>query len=102
MKLKYSIRKDSKDILDMAPYLGAAMHIAVVSADFKTFIHAHGVVPGTESYGGHQHHHLKTPTNFGPEIEAEIIFPLPGIYKIFAQFQHEHKVILTDFMIKVL
>jgi putative copper export protein len=100
-KLKYIIRKDNQDIVDMNPYLGAALHIAVVSADFQTFIHAHGSVPGTESSGSHLHH-FKTPANFGPEIEAEIIFPSPGIYKIFAQFQHQQKVILTDFLVNVL
>ncbi len=97
--LRYVIRRDGEELKDLEPYLGAAMHLAVVSADLKTFVHSHGVVPGT---GGHADHlHIVTPAHFGPEIDAGIIFPAPGVYKIFGQFQHGSQVILTEFMVTV-
>ncbi len=98
-KLMYAITRKGKKVLDLAPYLGAAMHLAIISADLKTFIHAHGIVPGTESHSDHLH--LATPAKFGPEIESEVEFPAPGNYKIFAQFKHQGKVIVTDFMVDV-
>ena len=99
-KLRYVIKRKGKEVLDLAPYLGAAMHLAIVSADLKTFIHAHGVVPGTGPHNDHLH--LSVPPEFGPEIEAEVLFPAPGFYKIFAQFKHQGEVILTSFMVDVL
>jgi len=98
-KLRYVIKRKGEEILDLAPYLGAAMHLAIVSADLKTFIHAHGVVPGS---GPHTDHlHLSVAASFGPEIEAEVLFPAPGFYKIFAQFKHQGEVLLTSFMVDV-
>jgi putative copper export protein len=98
-KLLYVIKKGGKEVTGMTPYLGAAMHLAIVSSDLKTFIHAHGVVPGTGTHSDHLH--LETPAEFGPEIEARVLFPEPGIYKIFAQFKHQGRVILSDFMVQV-
>ena len=98
-KLDYVVRKNGAEVLDLAPYLGAAMHLAVVSLDLKTFIHAHGIVPGTGPHNDHLH--LSTPARFGPEIEAHVLFPSPGYYKVFAQFKHQGRVILTDFMVHV-
>lgn len=98
-KLMYVIMKKGEKVLNLAPYLGAAMHLAIISADLKTFIHAHGVVPGTGSHSDHLH--LATPVKFGPEIETEVLFPTPGLYKIFAQFKHQGMIIVTDFMVNV-
>jgi putative copper export protein len=98
-KLMYVITKNGEKILNLAPYLGAAMHLAIISVDLKTFIHAHGVVPGAGSHSDHLH--LATPARFGPEIETEVLFPTPGFYKIFAQFKHQGRIIVTDFMVDV-
>jgi putative copper export protein len=100
-KLKYVIRKNGKDVSDLDPYLGATMHLAIVSADLKTFIHTHGVVPGMASNAGHLHLLVSPPARFGPEIEAEALFPFPGYYKIFGQFKHQGQLILADFMVDV-
>jgi hypothetical protein len=42
-KLRYVIKKKGEEVVELVPYLGAAMHLAIVSADLKTFIHTHGV-----------------------------------------------------------
>jgi len=98
-KLQYIIKRDGEEVLDLAPYLGAAMHLAIVSTDLKTFIHAHGVPPGTGPHSDHLH--LSLPAQFGPEIEADVLFPASGLYKVFAQFKHHGTVVLTDFMMHV-
>ena len=86
---------------DLEPYLGAAMHLAVVPTSLNLFIHAHGLTPG-EPHTNHDHLHTTAPPDkFGPEIESDIVFPAKGIYKIFSQVKHQGKVLLFDFMVDV-
>lgn len=98
--LAYHIEEDGKPVTDLQPYLGAPMHLAVVRADLTQFIHTHGVLPG-ETQAHHDHMHAMPPERFGPEIDADVIFPSKDIYKIFGQVQHKGKVLLFDFMVEV-
>jgi len=98
--LRYMVKKKEKPVTNLDPYLGAPMHLAVVLADLKQFIHAHGVTPG-EPHSPMGHMHAEPSGKFGPEIEAVIVFPVKGIYKIFSQVKHHGKVILFDFMVNV-
>lgn len=98
--LRYIIEKDGKAVTDLEPYLGAAMHLAVVPADLTLFIHAHGTTPG-EPHTHLDHMHATPPKKFGPEIEADIVFPAKGIYKIFSQVKHQGNVLLFNFMVNV-
>lgn len=98
--LQYTIEKDGKPVTDLNPYLGAAMHLAIVSVDLKQYIHAHGSVPG-EPHNHQDHMHAKPPKRFGPEIESDVVFPAKGIYTIFSQVKHRDKVLLFDFMVNV-
>ena len=100
--LRYLIRKDKKPVTDLSPYLGAPMHLAVVLADLKQFIHAHGTISGeTHAPMDHKHVHTGPGEKFGPEIESVVVFPVGGVYKIFSQVNHQGKVILFDFMVNV-
>ena len=86
---------------NLEPYLGAAMHLAVVSEDLKVFIHVHGSVPGA-SHDHHDHlHAAPPPERFGPEIDSDMVFPGKGVYKIFSQVKHQGKVLVFDFMVNV-
>jgi putative copper resistance protein D len=98
--LRYIVEQDDEAVTDLNPYLGAAMHIAVVSLDLKQYIHAHGSIPG-EPHARHDHMHTKPPKEFGPEIDTDVIFPIKGIYTIFGQVKHREKVLLFDFMVNV-
>ncbi len=103
--LKYTVEKDGKPVTDMAPYLAAAMHLAIVKEDLSKFIHAHGEVhpPGQPTPTPTTAHvHLYVPPSFGPDVEAHVIFPEAGTYHIFGQFKHDGKVIVTDFVVEVL
>ena len=100
--LRYLIKKNKKPVTDLSPYLGAPMHLAVVLADLKQFIHAHGVIPGeSHTHMDHMHMHAEPGEKFGPEIESVVVFPVKGVYKIFSQVKHHGKVILFDFMVNV-
>jgi putative copper export protein len=99
-KLVYSIEKDGKPVTDLEPYLGASMHLATVPTNLKLFMHAHGMTP-EEPHSPLGHMHAAPPLKFGPEIDADIEFPVKGTYKVFSQVKHKGKVLLFDFMVNV-
>ena len=70
---------------DLEPYLGASGHLLVVSEDTTAAIHAHpeGV-----------------PTS-GPTVTFAPVLPLPGRYKMWAQFQRKGTVVTVAFVIEV-
>ncbi|MBY0110569.1 copper resistance protein CopC [Patescibacteria group bacterium] len=104
--LTYRITKDGEDVLNMEPYLAAAMHLAVVKNDLSEFIHTHGEVhplgaPVTQVSSTTAHTHLPPPPTFGPVVEAHVLFPSPGLYTVFGEFFHEGKVINPRFTVRV-
>lgn len=100
--LRYVIKRGGEPVRDFEQYLGAPMHLAIVMTDLNGFIHAHGDVPGSTHDHIHAGHiHGTAQGNFGPEIDAKVIFPKEGTYKIFSQVQREGEVVLLDFMVQV-
>jgi len=104
--LVWRIQKDGKDVLDLAPYLAAAMHVAIVKDDLSEFVHAHGEVhiPGAplpKISSTSAHTHAPPPSRFGPLVEAHPVFPTYGDYTVFAQFMHEGVVITAPFSVRV-
>ena len=72
-------------VTDLEPYLGAPGHLLVVNQDATAAMHAH---PDGVS--------AKGPTvTFGP------VFPAPGRYKMWAQFQRRGEVVTAAFVIEV-
>ena len=107
--LNYLMEKSGVPVNDMEYYLDAPMHLSAVSADLSAFIHTHGEVSQTFRalnvapsilLNPAQAHSLEE-IKFGPEIKAHIVFPYPGLYKIFGEFKHQNKVIVSDFMVEV-
>lgn len=102
--LTYRFTENGKPVADLEPYIDAIMHVAVISTDFKQFIHEHGFVPGMpimEMGGHHMMHEMSLPSAFGPEINVPVTFPAKGVYKIFGEVKHNGKVIVTNFMVEV-
>ncbi len=100
--------------IELEPYLGVSMHMAVISEDFSTFLHVHP---------GDAHMHAQTPPSLVPAVYADeghahtgasthgvpfsVLFPKPGIYKVFAQFRPKgiqlppDQAILASFWVQV-
>jgi hypothetical protein len=100
--LKYVIKKNGEPVKDLEPYLAAPMHLAIIKADLKNFIHAHGELPGGPPHHepmGHIHGIVKE--KFGPEIEASVVFPVKGVYQVFSQIKHQGAVITLRFAVEV-
>jgi len=95
VQLSYVIRdgKTGNPIFDLEQYLGADMHLAIMPIDLSTILHTHGVkwTPEINPNAGIAF----------PEIRGNYIFPYPGLWKIYGQFQHQGKVVTTEFMIQV-
>lgn len=100
--LRYEISTNGQPVKDLEQYLGAPMHLAIVMTDLGSFIHAHGDTPGSSHDHIHTGHiHGAARESIGPEIEAEVVFPQKGTYRIFSQIQHRGKVMLLDFTVQV-
>lgn len=90
--------KTGQPITDLEPYLGAWAHLVIISQDNKQFLHAHplemaptladGITPDPNSRGG-------------PKVTTRLVFPQPGLYKVWAQFQRKGQVIPAEFVINV-
>ena len=84
--LSFAVQDDTgKAITDLQPYLGAMGHLVIVSADGAQYVHAH---PLTE----------KSPDG---NVEFEVHFPGPGIYKAWGQFQRDGKVVTIPAIVKI-
>jgi hypothetical protein len=60
-------------VIDLQPYLGARGHLVVLSGDLTQFVHSHPAADDPER---------------GPsDIVFDVLFPQPGFYKLWAQFQ---------------
>jgi copper transport protein len=108
--IAYRISKNGIPVTDMAPYLGAPMHLAIVKDNLSDFMHTHGEVHASSApvsaapVVGMAHMHAAPPKAFGPDVEAHVLFPKysgRGTYYIFGQFQHAGAVIVTKFAVKV-
>ena len=97
--LRYRVERSDVPVTDMEAYLGAPMHIAIVSADLSSFVHTHGEI--RDPVSGGEKHELNPGEVFGPEVETHVAFPYPGMYQVFGEFKHQGKVIVTRFLLEV-
>lgn len=71
-------------VSDLEPYLGAGAHLVAVSADMTEAVHEHPAAAGR-----------------GPDITFRPLFPRPGLFKIWIQFQRGGRVSTAAFVIDV-
>ena len=100
-------------VTDMQPYLGAPAHAVILSDDVTRFAHTHGEAVGAPAAGGAGAGHAAgghgagahadaPAAGFGPEIAVHHTFPVPGLYKLWAQFQSASgEVITADYVVRV-
>jgi uncharacterized protein YfkK (UPF0435 family) len=87
-----------KPSTDLQNYLGEKAHFVVISQDLQEFVHAH---PISNDSGEHNHGDMKMPGKNDATVSAHIVFPKAGIYKLWAQFQRNGRVIDVPFVVNV-
>ncbi len=100
--------KTKKPVTDLQKYLGESAHFVVISQDLRDFVHVHPV--SRENVKSELPHDGKSVEKQDAKlagIEAEaivsasLVFPAPGLYKIFAQFQRSDQVTTVPFVVNV-
>ncbi len=89
-----------KPSTDLQTYLGEKAHFVVISQDLQEFVHAHPI-SNTTSGGEHNHGDMKMPEKSEATVSAHIVFPKSGIYKLWAEFQRNGRVIDVPFVVNV-
>jgi hypothetical protein len=96
-----------KPATDLQNYLGEKAHFVVISEDLNEFVHAHPIstVMKKDEHSEHSHDaNLPNRTSVGGSeviVSAHITFPKAGIYKLWAQFQRNGRVIDVPFIVNV-
>ncbi|MEK7532795.1 MAG: hypothetical protein AAB579_04340 [Patescibacteria group bacterium] len=88
VEFTFEIKKDGKLVTNLEKYLGALGHTVVLREGDLQFIHAHATQKPADSQVG--------------KVNFVITFPEAGNYKLFSQFQHEDKIITSDFSVSVI
>lgn len=91
---------------DLQPWLGAACHIVIISADTKQFAHTHGDVPGGAMSGDMSTMNMAMamptpPAQFGPKLAFTHTFMQPGPYRVWVQFTYKGEVAAFGFNVTV-
>lgn len=105
-----------KPVTDLQPYLGSLAHFVIISEDGQEFLHAHPMekteMVADHGGGGHDampHAHgdnMKTNATDAPkasasEVSAHTTFPKAGLYKVWAQFQRNNRVVTVPYTVRV-
>jgi YHS domain-containing protein len=108
--LTYTIRdRQGRPVRDMQPFIGAMGHLFAVSADGREVVHTHAL-QGTSEAGGplpgamggdHLHVTPRMVTERGPSFTFKFTPPTGGLYKLWAQFMRQNRVVTVPFTLPV-
>ena len=89
----------NKPVTDLQNYLGEKAHFVIIRKGLGRFVHAHPMSPKKE-----MNSNMRMP-DLGDDPESKVVamtkFPNSGIYKMFAQFKRNDKVITVPFVFEV-
>jgi hypothetical protein len=89
--LTFRATRDGKPVTDLEPFLAAMGHLIVVSEDRKRFVHSHPIEPPN----------APATRRGGPDVAFSALFPVPGLYKAWSQFQYQGNVLTVPFVLEV-
>ncbi|HVZ94532.1 MAG TPA: hypothetical protein VG797_08480 [Phycisphaerales bacterium] len=114
--IRFTIQREGKPVTDLQPYLGAMGHLVIFSEDLKHYIHAHPLgaadfaalkkakESGTITAAGFGDL-KKLPDDYADGGKDDVVFhvqfPSPGMYRMFAQFQHNGLVLTLPWTLRV-
>lgn len=83
--LTFTVQQNGKIVTNLEKYLGALGHAVVLREGDLEFLHTHALDENTVNQDG--------------KVDFAVKFPTAGKYKVFVQFQHQGKVITSDFVV---
>jgi uncharacterized membrane protein len=86
-QLAVTLSENGVPVTDLEPFLGAGGHCVILSEDTQSYLHSHPL----ETTGD----------RFGPTVTFHTLFPRPGRYKLWVQFQRQGRPLTFDFTIQV-
>jgi len=98
-QLTFTVSQHGVPVSDLESFLGAGGHCVILSEDTLGYLHSHPAEMGGTQMGSSGMSDAKTA--YGPSVTFHTLFPRPGLYKIWAQFQHHGKPLTTDFVVRV-
>jgi hypothetical protein len=84
--LEFVLRRGDEPVKDLRPYLGAMGHCVIISEDTTEFLHSHP----QEDVGAKPH-----------VVSFHTVFPKPGKYKVWGQFDVGGQMLIADFVVEV-
>ncbi len=106
-QLTYTITRDGRPVDNLQPYLGAMGHLVIISEDLQQFVHSHpvGGDHSDDSHGdaghGHGGHGASPSASAKNQVGFHARFPTAGLYKAWAQFQHDGRILTVPFVLRV-
>ena len=85
--LTFHLAENGTPLTDLEPFLGAGGHCVIISEDTQAYLHSHPAETNAVRYG--------------PNITFHTVFPHPGKYKVWGQFQRQGKPLTADFVVAV-
>ncbi len=89
--LLFRLSDRGQRVTDLEPYMGAMGHCAIISQDTHAFLHCHPEQLFPPRGGSHG----------GPDVAFHAMFPAPGMYKKWGQFQRGGRVVVGDSVVRV-
>jgi hypothetical protein len=86
-RIDLSDAKTGQPVTDLEPFLGAPAHAFVVSEDLSNAVHSHPA--------------LQFSSATGPNIVFEAVFPRPGMYRMWVQFQRKGELAAASFTVPI-
>jgi hypothetical protein len=99
--LRYGVNLKGVPVADLEPLMGASGHLVIISADRTTYFHTHALdldgkpgQPARDDAALLAKARASILSNGKPsDIVFHAVFPTPGLYRAFAQFQHQGKLL---------
>jgi hypothetical protein len=112
------LTRDGIPVTDLGLYLGTEVHMAAWRLDGEHFGHQHTYTPEMAAMMAMMRDHASNPSHMaqmmvqmmrgpakqvykGPDLPVHHIFPAPGVYKLFFESAPGGKIVVADFMVKV-
>jgi hypothetical protein len=92
IKMTFEIKDaNGEPITNLEPLMAAGGHCVIIDADGREFLHVHPAkeINHVESWRG------------GPSVSFLANFPKPGLYRAWGQFQHEGRLLTSEFTFQV-